>query len=382
MRKFQTGWLRAYKHYVAQQESPDIFHYWIALQTISGTLKRRVWIDRGAYKLYPNMYLILVTDSGACRKSVAMEIGMDLLREIPEVTIVSERASLEGLMDKMQRVEIVDGKARPDGSVFIHADELSDLFGKAAYITDLMSFLTAAYSSRSRLEFLTRNRGLCSVRNPCPCMLSGTTPEGFGTIFPTAITSSGFLGRILLVTGSRARRIAKPQIRHEMKPNLVLDLRMMGSLSGEIKLSPEAEHTYTTWYENLPEYNSRVLPSFYERKHDHVLKTALLISVSESNDMVISNDHILDAFRAIDLVESRFENAMRFIGATQESIHADTIVKIVMSGSPNPVSYSDIMRKMYRKVKGAAELKAILEILVESKRLRRVVKGRAVFYTL
>jgi hypothetical protein len=289
MRSLKDGWMRAYRDYVSNQESPDIFHFWIAMQVIAGALKRNVWINRGAYTLYPNMYVFLITKSGSCRKSVAMEIGTKILSNLEEVAMLYERASLEGLMDRMQRVSLMpDGKILPDGSIFIHADELADLFGKASYITDLMSFLTAAYSSRSRLDFLTRNKGLCSVRNPCPCLLSGTTPEQFGEIFPSTTLSSGFLGRVLIVVGKRGKRISEPSLKRELEEPLLHDLKEISKLYGEVKLTAEANQSFNKWYNSMPDTCEHGFQAFYERKHDHILKAALLLSVAESDNKIIT----------------------------------------------------------------------------------------------
>ena len=199
-RNLSEGWLQTYRKYIYQQEAPDSFHFWIGMSVISATLRRNVWIDRKAYQIYPNLYVFLVAESAACRKSVAMELGLDLLSTNEDIRIIHERTTLEGLLDVMKRVEITpDKKIKPDGSVVLHADELSNLFGKATYITDLVSFLTAAYTAKAKLDFYTRNKGIARVRNPCPVVLAGTTPEQLGEIFPVMTLSSGFMGRVILI---------------------------------------------------------------------------------------------------------------------------------------------------------------------------------------
>ena len=383
-RKLQKGWIQTYKDYVENQESPPIFHIWISILIISGAMKRNVWISRGAYTLYPNQYMFLITKSGSCRKSVAMELGMDLLRELDGIKIVYERASLEGLMDRMQGLMTIpsgekEGRVIPDGSVFIHADELANLFGKASYINDLMSFLTAAYSSRSRLEFLTRNKGLCSIQNPCPSMMSGATPEQFGDIFPSISLASGFLGRVLLVVGERGQRIGNPSIRYDLRESLVEDLKDISSMYGEMVMSKETNKKFVAWYENLPPV-PKGLPAFYERKHDHVLKTAMILSASDNSSMVIEDYHIEEAKNLIKYLEETLEDALEFVGATAESALADRIVDIVRSAGTEGISHSVLMRRVYRSIKGAAEFKAIIDTLCDSKRIKMSASGKAIKY--
>jgi len=371
VRKLKNGWLQAYREYATNQESPEEFHFWIALQLIAGALRRSVWVDRNAYTLFPNMFIILVTDSGACRKSVAMDIGLDLLHEVDNVYFIHERTSLEGLMDVMNRTVILDsGKVVPDGSVFIAADELTNLFGKASYITDLMAFLTAAYGKRTRLEFVTRNRGVCTIRNPCPCLLAGTTPEQFGEVFPSSTMASGFLGRIIVVSGKAKTRIAEPSLKHELRENLVHDLRLISKLDGEMKLSPEARIRFKNWYETMPINPAvRTLASFYERKHDHVLKASMLISASTSDDMIITTDHINIAIASLDYIESKLDNALRFIGATEESVLSNQIYRFIRGHHPDSVKHSVVMRKFHRSIKNANAFRDVMDVLLQAKRV-------------
>ena len=380
-RKITSGWLQAYRRYIHKQEAPDLFHFWIALTLISATLKRNIWIDRGAYKVFPNQYVILVAESASCRKSVAMELGLDLLLTNKDIRAVHERTTVEGLTDLMNRAAVSPtGKIRPDGSVLLHADELSNMFSKASYITDLVSFLTAAYTAKARLDFLTRNKGFVQVRNPCPVILAGTTPGQLGEIFPAMALYSGFFGRILLVTAKRGHKEAKPNVRKDMAQSLIDDLYDMSLVQGEIKLSTECDNFYTKWYMEMKESPTPDLNAFYERKHDHVLKTAMLLSISESNDMVITKTHLLAAIDAIEFLEQGITRTVEFIGATAKSGVGDLIVKIIRKNEPEAMSHSTLMRRMHRKIQDAKEFNEVIQTLMDEDRIDLVPSKRGVFY--
>jgi len=381
-RIFKDGWLQAYRDYIVKQESPDIFHMWVGLTVLASTLRRNVWMDRGAYQLLPNMYVFLIARSGVCRKSVAMEIGVDLLSALEaKINIVRGRMSLEGLMDQMCRVAITpEDKIVPDGSVMIQSDELSYLFGKASYITDLLTFLTAAYTGKASLDFLTRNKGLCKVRNPCPCVLSACTPEQLGEVFPSMSLVSGFMGRVILVYGEQTSRIAKPELREEMKEDLILDLNTISELYGEIKMTPECETAFDRWYEALPLQVPSELSSFYERKHDHVLKVAMLLSVSKSSNLIVDLEILQQAIALVELIEESLPRAVAYIGATQQAYVGDLIYGFVAS-SDEPVSHSVLLRRFYKKLnQGAGEFAQIIDSLKEAGRIKEVVTDKGIFY--
>lgn len=381
-RKLKGTWLHAYRDYILKQEAPDIFHFWVGLTLISSSLRRHVWVDRGAYRVYPNQYVILLAESASCRKSVAMNIGLDILKPNKEIRIVYERTTLEGLMDIMKGAWLSpSGKIKTDGSVTLHADELSNLFSKASYITDLVSFLTAIYTSPSgRKDFLTRNKGWCKVEDPCAVLLTGTTPEQLGEIFPVMTLASGFMGRVLLIVGTKGRRIAKPKLKDSLKQGLVDDLYHMGRLEGEVKVDDETEKIFCDWYEGMSGPESPELSAFYERKHDHVWKTAMLLSISESDNMIIRPQHFYDALNEINHVEENLPRAVAYIGATAKSTVEEVVLRIIRKNAPELISHSNLLRRMRRKVQDKDEFQSIIDTLSEARLIRTVPQGQAVYY--
>ncbi|HDY89369.1 MAG TPA: DUF3987 domain-containing protein [bacterium] len=383
-RKLGESWLSAYRHYIIKQESPDIFHFWIAMSMVAASLKRNVFVDRNAYQVYPNQYIFLVAESALCKKSAAMDIGIDLIQKIEDITVVHGRATVEGLIDLMNKAAPdPTGTIKPDGSILVHADELAYLFGKASYITDLITFFTAAYTSRARLDFLTRKTKLVKVRNPCPSILAGTTPGQMGDIFPSLTLSSGFMGRVLLIWGSSVKRVAEPALRREMEDALIHDLGCISQLCGEIKMTEEAKTYFNSWYEALKPPDMQELLPFFQRKHDHALKAAICISVAESDKMVITLDHLNAAISAIEYVEARIPDAIASIGATIQSTIGDQIVNIIRSKAPSSISHSMVLRRIYKRLNyGAQEFQQIIESLKQAEKIKEVASERGIFYTL
>ena len=370
MRKLPGSWMISYRDYIVKQESPAIFHFWVSSQIVSSALRRNIWIDRGAYTVYPNQYVILIAMSGAARKSVAMEIGLDLLNEIKDTMVLHERMTVEGLIDEAQRTLLLpNGKIVPDGSVLIHADELSNLFGKASYITDLMSFLTAGYTSKTKLDFLTRSKKLCRLRNACIGLLAGTTPDQMCEIFPTMTMTSGLLGRIMLVSGYKGTKYPKPELNKSMRGPLIEDLQDISTMYGEMKLTKEADTFFDSWYMTIPDDPPQELASFYERKHDHVLKLAMLISAAESSVLSITKAHLESAITAIDYAEQFIPEALAYIGASMQSSVVDLVFSIIRKSHPERMQHSVLLRKVYRRIKNKSDFGDIIEILHESGRI-------------
>lgn len=380
-------WLDAYRRYSAQQESPKNFHFWVGLTMLSAALRRRVFIDRGAYKVYPNQYVLLVAESASCRKSVAMSLGLQLLNTLNCIKSVHERCTVEGLLDTMNignayESQIKPGKIMYDGSILVHADELSNLFSKATYITDLVSFLTAAYTSSAELGFLTRNKGHRRVKGPCPTLLAGTTPEQLGEIFPIITLSSGFIGRMVMVIGTRGARRAKPNVDTKLIKPLVEDLKHITELEGEVMLTKDAEKFFDEWYESLGEPANTESAAFFERKHDHALKVAMILSIAESDDLIITIKHLQVAIEIVDQIELSIPGAVEMIGATDESRTVDLVYRIIVHNMPEGISHSVLLRKLQRKIHYSAELDDMLDRLSSSNMIKqgKIPGRRGIFY--
>src|SRR5262245_38693074 len=97
-------------------------------------IQRKVMIQRVKYKISPNIYVMMVAASGKIRKSVAMDIGLDILKAaVPDVRVIGDRLTPEGLVKHVNRpIEFNNNghkETRQDSTILIHGDELANLFG-------------------------------------------------------------------------------------------------------------------------------------------------------------------------------------------------------------------------------------------------------------
>ena len=84
-RKLEGGWIRHYLEFTKGMESPEIFHFWVAISLIATSLGRDVYLDRGYFKLYPNMFIVLLAESEECAKSTAIKIGVNMILRADEM---------------------------------------------------------------------------------------------------------------------------------------------------------------------------------------------------------------------------------------------------------------------------------------------------------
>src|SRR5271157_5790829 len=102
-RKLRRDWITEYLSDITPAtESPTKFHWWCAASAIAATVKRNVWIDRVKWKLYPNLYVVLVGRPGL-GKGAAMNPAIALMKEAGTVNILSDRVTMEYVLQKLSQ---------------------------------------------------------------------------------------------------------------------------------------------------------------------------------------------------------------------------------------------------------------------------------------
>ena len=89
-------------HYTRASESPDAFHFWTAVGTVAGALRRRVWIDMRHFQWTPNFYIILVGPPGIAAKSTSIRIGTDLLQSVDGVKFGPQSMTWQSLTKSLE----------------------------------------------------------------------------------------------------------------------------------------------------------------------------------------------------------------------------------------------------------------------------------------
>ena len=97
------NWIQAYMAHSAHSESPDTFHFWTAVSTIAGALRRRVWIDNKYFQWTPNFYIVFVAPPGIAAKTTTINIGMNLLRRVPGVHFGPNSVTWQALIEAFAR---------------------------------------------------------------------------------------------------------------------------------------------------------------------------------------------------------------------------------------------------------------------------------------
>lgn len=372
-----ANWVESYLEYTQNQESPTIFHKWVGLTVVSTILGRRVQVDHGAYQVHPNLFTILVGPSALAKKSTAISLGRRLLEATElNVQVIPQSATPEAFVRDLARYT---EKQKDEAMTLVCAPELL-VFLRIRRKTEesiMIPLLTDLWDGHRPWRATTIKRGAEEIKFGNVSFLGGSTREWLVKAIPTQTTQGGFTGRCMFIEASGgAKRIAFPSVgpeQRELKAKLVADLKQMALLKGDFELTQDARDWYEEWYvhellEELKGLTDEEAAGFYGRIHDHVMKLAMILSVAESDDLVINKRHVVQARAYVRDMEPQQRAVTEGMSATPFSEDCERVLSFVASRD-GFATWTEILRYMSRTHDARSLREQVVRTLEEMGRL-------------
>jgi hypothetical protein len=327
--------LQNYRLYSSGSEAHPTYHTFSALVALSSIISRRIWIDMGHFKVYPNLYVILVGPPGN-RKTSAMTFAKKLLREL-NLPFSAECVTKEKLVVDISEQEktmadlpdvFKDQKVYTPMTVMV--TELSELLGAGG--VGMINFLTTIYD-QDFYELRTKNKGSVNIAGPYLTLLACTTPDWITQYLRSDVISGGFSRRAIFVleTG-KAGRIAFPTVTPEMSQGwsaLVDYSRKLLQLKGPVVWHPDARRYFEQWYNGLVMPSDPMVIGYYETKHMQLLKIAMLLLVSDSTELVLQVRHLEFGLELLRLAEENLTKVFSGIGRNELNATAAKVIEVL-----------------------------------------------------
>jgi len=373
-RKLEGSWLKHYLDFTKGMESPEIFHFWVGISLIATALGRNVFLDRGYFKLYPNMFIILLAESEECAKSTAIKTGVNKIMRADEMEgcpmIFAQKATPQALVETL-----VDETGTPDADmiidknaeVYIAASELAVFLGKKEKNSELLTMLTDLYDCPDKWAYKTRYKGWEQVVNACLNVIAGTTPKWLKDTIPRDAIAGGFVSRLVFIYVNHTdRQFAHPvytDVEEKLRLKLVHDLSLIRRIKGPFKWGQGSKEWYTIWYAD----NARKLrksPDLYvRRKKDLVLKLAMCVSASKSSDKIITINDLRTGVNAVNKVEEYLPVAIALISSTTMGDDTRKVLEIIRRDLK--IEHSSLLRRLWH-VLDAKRLAEVILTLEEA----------------
>jgi hypothetical protein len=332
-----------------EAESPRSFFLWSGLAAISAVVRKNVWINKKIYRLYPNLYIMLVARSGL-RKGYPVKLAQKLVESLEITKVISGRNSIQSIIQELSRQWTLEsGKVLTNANGFLVNDELDSFL-----IDDpsAQTILTTLYDSFYHQNWTStlKGEGKSTLKDICITMLSATNETHLSAFLDDTSVSGGFIGRTLIVHETQKSRlnplIDDDDMTEVNTDNLREELTRIALATGQAKLTREAKDLYKLWYaefnKKLDENPDGDATGLSERLHDHILKVSLLLSLSESNALVITKPHLE---KSIELCTGFTINTRRVIQGRGKSELSDKN-KIFLDYLLSQDNFSALRRKV------------------------------------
>ncbi len=323
------NWLDAYREYTAGTESPPNFHLWVALGTIAAAMQRKVSMDAGYFDVHSNMYIILTSPPGRSRKSTALRIGKKLLAGLKdygqEIHFSTQASSVAALV---RQLVAIPNKEHQSLTAF--SSELGSLLGsKSVEMTD---FLVDIFDCDPGWDKQTIARDLEKIEFPWFNLIGATTPQWLGDNLSKTAVEGGFVSRSIFIYEDTRLLVAFPELtqrQRDLQKLLMQDLAVISKIKGRMVFSPEAKKFYKEWYEDPARlttgYQDYRISGYYERKHIHVLKVAMALSVAASSSLVLERSAVEAAILLLNSIEPGMRRAFSAVGGNEHSTVSERI---------------------------------------------------------
>lgn len=318
-------------------------------------------MTNGKVTYFPNLFIFLVTYAGV-GKSTALVRGMELLERLKDevngdFNLIDEQvteAAFIKLMSTTQGVQ-VGNQIMQHSSGYFYASEASSSALQNTH-GNFVSTITGFYDCPKIFRKTTMKDGSLAFGNVCFGMLAGATFDYLKTLVNESSVMGGFASRIIYVV-NKERLIRTPKWGASMRTDaatrdaLFEDLKHIHRLHGSFKPTPSFISAWEAFQpesdKTLAELNSPRLESLYARRSNHVMKLAMLLSISESDSLILEAKHWDAALELVDaaMKDSAFVLSQGAIADRQSQLGVTQMLGQMVKGNQGRMNIKHLRAK-------------------------------------
>lgn len=364
--------LHDYLYYMSRLETPLIYDLACGLWLLSTVVGRTLKINRPKAPVYLNTYFIICAEAGITRKSTAIRMAENVLREvdIPDLRLYTSSTTPEAMLDTMSITSAQTGRTHAG----ILVSELVTFMGRESYAGGMPGILTDLYDA-PQVRTIERIKGQRVLKNVYVTFLAGSTPSWLIRAINPDVIEGGFTSRCLFVIAERRKQLVAWPQEDDERGDLVRglarqleDIRAKALKYSErgIDLLPGAMKYFVEWYnDRIVEAPDSFTASFNAREDHHVLRLAGLLSVSDGS-LMISEHHLINAIKLITHFKTTAAQMFSTDSKEEEKLTAgiDKLRQELIKAGELGIPHTALLYKV-RNALPTTQLKYALEIMHE-----------------
>lgn len=281
--------LDAYIEHNKNFESPTSFWKWSAFAAIAGALRDNCFWRVGDDRTYPNIYVLLLANSGADRKGKPVRLANKLVDNLQATKTISGRTSVQAIFEEMMTSETdpVTGRMSKGGAAMLFAEELA-----AGIVADEqgVAILTDIYDYKLNFKINLVSRGRRKIEGMVFSLLAGSNEDLLKSVYNSSAIGGGLLARTFLIVPDefRPRNSLRNVVNTDDGYNCLLKkLQQISNLKGEFQFTEEFWDEYDAWYVPFGNSLRGVIDKtgVRARIHTGIMKIAMILA---ANDLTLS----------------------------------------------------------------------------------------------
>jgi hypothetical protein len=322
---------------------------------------------------FPNLYIVLVSQPGRCRKGTAIGFGVDFLVKL-NIKLSADSITRESLIRKIRGGYDTDidpntGSMTSHSSYTIVSPELTVFLGHHNYqlLMDLTDWFDCGKGPDGIWEYSTKGKGEDRIIGIWINLLGATTPQLISSALPLDAIGGGLTSRIIFIYANKQRIAPIPHLSErqlKLRDMLYHDLEIIRMLNGNFTVSDDFIERWIEWYSHQaehPPFTDSSLSKYCTRRGTHVMKLSMVMNACRTSDMHLTAQDLNKAIETLEGAEPFMPNVFRSVGASPYAqITAEIMQEVGIEGR---ITYKDLYMRHLHDVADSSVFDAILKSL-------------------
>ena len=365
------SWIDLVTAATKQSEAPERYFWWSALAMLSATVKKNVYLDRYYYKLYPNIYVVLVSRRSGLRKGIPVSLAGKILGEVNNTRILDGRNTIESIIQELSTQRTVEGgPIQSEAQGILLTGEWDTFLVENDHGLTILTALHNTHEHSAGWKYSIKSAPAQTLKNPCISLLAASNETLFNDMVQAKDIEGGFIARTFIVYESKRRGrnslMERPEGIMEIKA-LAQHLKEVAKISGEFKMELPARVLYDKWYNKICDvsdnYDDRT--GTLERTGDQVLKVAMLISLAKKLDLIIEVDDLQEAIDECEYCIAGVKKVTMGSGQSEVAASVGKVLKLLIETEGHELPRMKILQKLWPDI-DVIVLDRVIETLTAS----------------
>lgn len=375
------NFIEQYLHFTRAAESPTSFIYWTALGTLGAIMRDNIYLEPAYDRIYPNLYILCVARSGACRKGIPLKIASKFMRKISNTKIIAGQASIPAVMLELGDLSTDNIRSGLKGaSGLLYSEELS-----AFLVEDSQNIkiLTDLYDYHEIYEKSLVTMGKITLKKVCLSLMSASNEELLKDVYTKQAIYGGLLARTVLILEKGRRRKNSRMYEEEVydPTPIIKHLHLLSKTKGKAEIDSDAKKIYDSWYMSIDDedYDEEGVIS---RIHTTVLKVALCLAASDNPELiVVKKNNIEEAiFKCVELIPN-YAILTAGIGISNDAEAGKIFIESILRAPDFRISRSEFLLHHFLDC-SSDDLDKIVETLKQGNMIKASAGKKGIYYKL